>query len=212
MKKSKIKSVDEKIKLVLIDDDEGPVKTLVRYLDNEGYDCTGFTDAEEAIQDMSKNKYEVLLLDYYSDNTDGTKVIDRIRKGDGINKEIFIVLLTGNSSLQPPLQLLRELDIQGCVEKSDSFEDVLIELEKVKKTIARIRKYADNSTKTLGSRIKELRHANNMTQEELSDMLGLVRTAIVAYEQDINEPSVANLKKLAEIFKVSTDYLVGYIR
>ena len=211
MRKSKIKSVDEKIKLVLIDDEESLVKTLARYLDNEGYDCTGFTDVEEAIQDMSKNKYEILLLDYYLDNTDGAKVVDRIRTGDGINNDIYIVLLTGFSSLQPPLQSLRELDVQGYAEKSDSFEDVLIELEKVKKTIAKVRKYIDTSTKTLGSRIKELRRANNMTQEELSDMLGLVRTAIVAYEQDINEPSVANLKKLAEIFKVSIDYLLGYI-
>lgn len=211
MRKSKMKNIEDKIKLVLIDDDESLVKALSRYLNNEGFECSGFVDVEEAIQDMNKNKYEILLLDYYLNNTDAAKVVDRIRTGDSLNSEIYIVLLTGFSSLQPPLTALREMDVQGYAEKSDSFEAVLIELEKVKKTIAKVKQYLSNTNKTLGTRIKELRHANNMTQEELSDMLGLVRTEIVAYEQDINEPSVANLKKLAEIFKVSIDYLLGYI-
>ncbi|MDD4494751.1 MAG: helix-turn-helix domain-containing protein [Eubacteriales bacterium] len=210
MRKSKINDKSNKIKLVLIDDDISLLEVLERFLENEGYNCTSFSDVDKALQHMKTNKFDIMLLDYYLTDTDASKVIDKIRKGDGINSEIYIVLLTGFSKLQPPLTSLRDMDIQGYVEKSNRLEDVLVEIEKVKKTILKMNQYIAESNKTLGSRIKELRKANGMTQEELSDMLGLVRTAVVAYEQDINEPSVANLKKLADIFKVSIDYLLGY--
>lgn len=210
MRKSKLNDKNNKIKLVLIDDDKNLLEVLERFIENEGYDCTSFNDVDQALQHMKTNKYDIMLLDYYLTDTDASKVIDKVRKGDGINSEIYIILLTGFSKLQPPLTSLRDMDIQGYVEKSNSYEDVLVEIEKVKKSIIKMNQYISESNKTLGSRIKELRKANGMTQEELSDMLGLVRTAVVAYEQDINEPSVANLKKLAEIFKVSIDYLLGY--
>ena len=58
-------------------------------------------------------------------------------------------------------------------------------------------------------RIKELRLARNMTQKELADMLGVDRTAIVKYETGKNGPTSEILIKLAKIFNVSLEYLLG---
>ena len=49
-----------------------------------------------------------------------------------------------------------------------------------------------------------------MSQDELGKLLGIGRTAIANWESNQTEPTGENIKKLAEIFKVTTDYLLGY--
>ncbi len=57
-------------------------------------------------------------------------------------------------------------------------------------------------------RIKKLRKENNLNQQQIGDILGYRYTAISNYESGRNEPSIADLKKLAEFFDVSMDYLL----
>lgn len=58
-------------------------------------------------------------------------------------------------------------------------------------------------------RLIKLRKELNLTQEELAQKIGYTRTAISAWEIGRNEPSNADIIKLAEYFGVSTDYLLG---
>lgn len=62
----------------------------------------------------------------------------------------------------------------------------------------------------MGKRIKELREGMGITQGELAKRLGSGRTIVSTYEQGTRSPSYAKLIRLAEIFNVSTDYLLGY--
>lgn len=58
-------------------------------------------------------------------------------------------------------------------------------------------------------RLKLLRKENNMTQSALAKELAYGSTAISNYESGHNQPSIADLKKIAAIFSVSMDYLLG---
>jgi len=57
--------------------------------------------------------------------------------------------------------------------------------------------------------LKKLRKSHNMTQDELAEMLSLSRSAISLYETGRREPDYSILTKLADIFDVSVDYLLG---
>lgn len=61
------------------------------------------------------------------------------------------------------------------------------------------------------NRIKELRTAQTpkMSQEKLGKLVGVGRTTVTMWENGSNEPDNATLVKLAEIFGVSIDYLLG---
>lgn len=61
----------------------------------------------------------------------------------------------------------------------------------------------------IGNRIKELREKHNYTQSALAKRLGLSRSAINAWEMGISIPSTHYIVELAELFKISTDYLLG---
>ena len=58
-------------------------------------------------------------------------------------------------------------------------------------------------------RLKELRKEKKLTQVKLGEMLNYGYTAIANYESGRNQPSISDLKKIASIFNVSMDYLLG---
>ena len=62
---------------------------------------------------------------------------------------------------------------------------------------------------TIGKRIMTLRKSRGMTQEELAEKLGVTAQAVSKWENDISCPDIALLPKLAEIFQVTTDSLLG---
>lgn len=57
--------------------------------------------------------------------------------------------------------------------------------------------------------LKTLRIKSNMSQAELADRLGISRSAVSSYENGTRSPNHETLVKLATIFNVSTDYLLG---
>ena len=59
-----------------------------------------------------------------------------------------------------------------------------------------------------GKRLREARMARNMTQQKLSDAVGLALRSYQCYEQGTREPPLDMLVKLADILEVPTDYLL----
>ena len=61
----------------------------------------------------------------------------------------------------------------------------------------------------LGNKIKALRNGRNIKQAEFADLLGVTKSAVSSYENGTRLPSYEVLIKIARIFRVSTDYLLG---
>ncbi len=61
---------------------------------------------------------------------------------------------------------------------------------------------------SFGSRLRQLRLENNMTQEDLSKKLNVSRATVGRYETDERFPDKDILKNIADIFNVSIDYLL----
>ena len=57
--------------------------------------------------------------------------------------------------------------------------------------------------------LKDLRKKANLKQEDVAQYLNVTQQAYSRYEKGFNEPDYANLIKLADLFKVSVDYLLG---
>jgi transcriptional regulator with XRE-family HTH domain len=61
----------------------------------------------------------------------------------------------------------------------------------------------------MSQRLRELRGQQGWTQQELADLAGLERKSIIRYENAQSRPTGRALLALAELFGVSTDYLLG---
>lgn len=62
---------------------------------------------------------------------------------------------------------------------------------------------------TFGDRIRRLREDRKYRQEQVATVLRVNRKAISHYENNMREPSFETLIKIAELYHVSTDYLLG---
>ena len=63
-----------------------------------------------------------------------------------------------------------------------------------------------------GNTLKKLRLQAGLTQKQLADKMGVTKAVISYYELQERYPSPEVLIKLASIFHVSTDYLLGLDR
>lgn len=61
----------------------------------------------------------------------------------------------------------------------------------------------------IGSKITKLRKEKNWSQEELAKEVNTSRVMIGNYERNTNMPSIDILLKIANVFNVSIDYIVG---
>ena len=60
-----------------------------------------------------------------------------------------------------------------------------------------------------GNRLKKLRLNAGLTQKQLADKMGVTASVVSYYELSERNPSPEVLIKLASIFHISTDYLLG---
>ena len=60
--------------------------------------------------------------------------------------------------------------------------------------------------------LKELRASHKLSQQRLADQLGLAQSSVNQYEHGMSEPDITTLKKLADIFDTSVDYLTGHTK
>ena len=61
----------------------------------------------------------------------------------------------------------------------------------------------------LNERLRELRKKAGYSQEELAEELNISRQAVSKWENSTANPDINNLIQLSELYRVSTDYLLG---
>lgn len=61
----------------------------------------------------------------------------------------------------------------------------------------------------LGTRLKELREEMNKTQKDIAKVFGITNFQLSRYESGQSNPDPDLIKRFAEYYDVSTDYLLG---
>lgn len=60
----------------------------------------------------------------------------------------------------------------------------------------------------VGQRICRLREERRLTQGELADIIGITRAGLSHYENDRRQPAYDTLKRIANFFNVSVEYVL----
>ena len=63
----------------------------------------------------------------------------------------------------------------------------------------------------LGEKIAQLRKDKNMTQSELAEKMCITDKAVSKWERSLSSPDIRTIKKLAEVFDVSIEELMGEV-
>lgn len=66
----------------------------------------------------------------------------------------------------------------------------------------------ENGDYMLCEQLKQIRKANKFTQQDLADAVGIERSTYASYETGRNKPDVILLKRIANVFGVSSDFIL----
>ncbi|MBO6244034.1 MAG: HD domain-containing protein [Clostridia bacterium] len=156
-------------KIIAVDDEQGIVDSLSIFLNRSGYNFTGVTDPQEAIEKIKNEHFDLMILDFIMTPFHGDQVVEEIRK---FNKDLYILLLTGHKDLAPPLETIKRLDIQGYCEKSDKFDQLLLLIESGIKSIDQM-----NEIKKIN---RELEEKNEMLEKSYLESIETLRYTVEA--------------------------------
>lgn len=85
------------VHILVVEDDVQFNRVVCSYLNNNGYTAVGFHNATEALKQMEKCSYDVIVSDIMMKDMDGFEFAEHVR---AINKEIPILFLTARDDIR----------------------------------------------------------------------------------------------------------------
>ena len=122
---------EEKMKVLLCEDDENLGMLLREYLQSKGFDTDLQPDGEAGYRAFAKVKYDLCILDVMMPLKDGFSLAADIR---AINSEIPIVFLTAKSMKEDILQGFK-LGADDYLSKPFSMEELLYRIESIMRRV-----------------------------------------------------------------------------
>jgi two-component system, OmpR family, response regulator len=122
---------DEKVKILLCEDDENLGMLLREYLITKGYDVDLQPDGEAGYKAFARNKYDLCVLDVMMPKKDGFALAADIR---AMNTEVPIVFLTAKSMKEDILQGFK-LGADDYLSKPFSMEELLYRIESIMRRV-----------------------------------------------------------------------------
>ncbi len=118
-------NIIKNINILLADDDEDYLLITYSFLKQKGFNVDKVTNGKDALNYLLTGKYQIALLDYFMPELNGQEVTEKIRE---CNKELIIILQTGFSGQNPPVETLKKLDIQNYYDKTEGIDKLNLQL------------------------------------------------------------------------------------
>jgi DNA-binding NtrC family response regulator len=116
---------------VLVVDDEKLIRwSLAEALKQEGFKATAVEDGRAALQAMTEDSFDLVLLDYKLPDMNGLEVLARLRD---LNPDLPVVMVTSHSSVENAVAAMKA-GINDYVTKPFRNEDIVHRVEKVLET------------------------------------------------------------------------------
>ena len=115
-----------KIRVLLVDDEEGYVNVLSNRLKKRGFDVTGTYSGTEALQALRKKEFDVAVLDLKMEDMDGLEVLKVFKRMDA---QMEVIMLTGHGSQTAAIQGI-EMGAYDYLTKPCEFESLLKKIRK----------------------------------------------------------------------------------
>jgi len=109
--------------IALVDDDADYLQATRILLESEGHRTLVAANGIEALDLLSRQSVDLVLLDYFMPGMTGEEVVAKLRQHDQTTQ---VILQTGYANEHPPREMLRRLDIQGYYDKSEGPEKLLL--------------------------------------------------------------------------------------
>jgi len=135
----------EKMKMMLVDDEERFLSTTKKLLDKKGYDVVTAASGAEALEKIRGQHIHVVILDVKMPGIDGNAVLREIKRQFPLTE---VIMLTGHATIESAIDglksgavdyLMKPADLDEIIQKAEeAFEKRQALEEKIR--VARMRK------------------------------------------------------------------------
>ena len=138
------KDVKDKIKILLVEDEEVTRKTFKLILEEDGYEVVAFELGYEAVDEAKQNFYNVAIIDLTLLDMDGLEVLQRIKKAI---PDICGIIMTAYPSIKTTIEAV-EAEAYDYIVKPYNIDEVLyiirraVEKRELRRSIERMKKAA----------------------------------------------------------------------
>jgi len=112
------------MKILLVDDDEWIRDSLGLFFEAEGCDMLAFETAEEGMEAVKKQAYDIVISDYKLPGMDGLEFLRRVKEKQ---PNVFEILITTYANCEI-LKEAKEIGVKDIIPKPFTSEDVEMSL------------------------------------------------------------------------------------
>jgi DNA-binding response OmpR family regulator len=116
MTKTKNTPEEQKLKILIVDDNEQITKMLTTFLELNDHECTIANDGSEGLKRIKENNHDVILLDLAMPEFDGYSVIKDLEEND-LLKEHKIIVFTASTITKDELDGLVKRGVSAYILK-----------------------------------------------------------------------------------------------
>lgn len=204
---------EEKIRILVVDDELGVQRTVSGILEDEGYEVTATGKGQDAIDEAKKKFYNVVITDIKLPDISGLEVLKAVRE---INEDTMVIMETAFASLETSIEAMNK-GAYTYVPKPFNMDELLVI---IKKCLERQRLSIEN--KRL---LQELRRANeemqrltqiksaftSMVSHELRTPLAALKEGVSLVSEGIVGTVNPEQKRFLDIAKSNVDRLARLI-
>ncbi len=114
-------SDQNKIKLLLVDDEIKFLQSIAKRLEIKGFDVITTSNGKDAIEVAEKNLFDVALVDFQMSGMDGSQVLKALKER---HKYLEIIMLTGHATIDSAVECTK-LGAFKFLEKPYNFEELV---------------------------------------------------------------------------------------
>ena len=123
--------MDEKLRILLCEDDENLGMLLREYLQAKGYNADLYADGESGYKAFLKGKYDICVLDIMMPKKDGFQLAQEIRT---INSEVPVIFLTAKALKEDILEGFK-LGADDYITKPFSMEELVMRIDAIMRRV-----------------------------------------------------------------------------
>jgi DNA-binding NtrC family response regulator len=112
-------------KILLVDDEERFRTNLKKMLAAQGFDVTARASGLEALDELARQPYDVILLDVRMPVMDGLETLAAIKKN---HPDTEVIILTGHASVDAAAEIIR-LGAAEFLLKPSPLEEIIAKIE-----------------------------------------------------------------------------------
>jgi len=207
----KMKKPDEKISVLVLDDEQEIVDTVIDILGDEGYDLQGFIDPKAALSSIEKGKYDVILTDLVMPGLTGIDIANFVNEK---KVHTLVIVITAYATVDSAIQAV-QLGVHNYIKKPFNQDDLKIMIkqaaEKIqlqkrnKYLVQKNQQMIDHITllceiSSILYQVKDTGTASNMILDTLEEYFNVRRAAVALKDEDTDKYRLVNARNLQQSF------------